>query len=188
MWVSFCSYPTLEEFESLQPEHVEVGPLSLRPTKYEEEFSDDALLIRMVVLVSGDEKEALLKYLEEADKRRGVDQYFPVRRPGISDEVRQMRFGQTWWSEHSDGNKYSLNLVEASYDTDSGKAWRLNEQHDNAASQLAFHVTLVNGMLDALVKKGVMTQDQRDALEQEAKDQHWRRVHRFYQIEDADRL
>jgi hypothetical protein len=176
----------LEEYEPLKPEQLIVGPLSFVPIKYEEEFSGDALTIRTVVRVLPEQTSELVKFLEEAERLRSEGKYFEVRRPGINDDPRQMRFGQTWWSEHPEGNKYSFVLVDEAYDRDSTVRWRLGLEHDAAAASTAYYASIVDGILSRLVERGIMTEQGVEDLKGEARDKIWGRVHRYYRVLDAE--
>lgn len=178
--VEYTHQLTLQEYENLRPERVELGDFAVVPTKYEEQFDEGyGLRIDMSVLLQGSDIEQLAQRLQQAG-------YFDVRRPGISDETRRMRFGQTWWSKHPEGNKYNLVLVDEASDKHDPTPFKLGAEHDASARLIALYATLVDKLLAALEQKEVLSAKEIAEFKEAAQAKLWQREHGFFQVEDAD--
>ena len=117
-------------------------------------------------------------------KKKG---YFPVVRHGISDETREMRFGESLWSRHDDGKKHSLHLVEKSYDED-GELRRGIFQPEMSIMQdfIARHDEIIQEMLTSLIRKGILESEEAEALRKRASERVWDKKRDFYSVEDID--
>ena len=163
----------LREAERQIPDQLEITVedtvVVVTPHWYREELSDGSLIVNCRVRVHATARETLRRL---AIKRLPL--YFDVRRPGVSDTPRSMRLGQVRWSRTSADepvtDTFALTLVERSYDNQS------NSSIGNALDQTgpyerevgAYLYGLAHSLLTSLVAKGVLTQEDVDAMKAEA--------------------
>lgn len=172
---------TMREPEDLQVDPLLLGDLELTPYEYSERFEGEFLMVDAKVLVSSEQRDRLEKMLD-------MGGYLPVVRKGISDEPKQMRFGMCSWSEHDEGTKYGLLLVDQRYDEGKRKPHIVSVEQGNIRQSLAYQMALTSGMLDLLVSKQVISEEEATQVRDTANDelQQWRR--RFWRVRDVDAL
>lgn len=178
---------TLREAEELNLDALVLDDLELRPTRYHEEVRQDILHAEATVLVD-DATRDQLRALMQADGGGGP--YFPFVRRGINDAPVEMRFGMCGWSEHPEGTKYRLILVDRRYDALGESPHAHISDHDrmNRRRTLAFRAAMLDEVLAALVGKGLLSDAEVDALRERAKGRVWDVQHAFWRVPDADDL
>lgn len=168
----------LEEHEVLHPSRLRVGHLAFQPYSYEEEFDDDALVIRAKVRVSESEYEALRQLMRD-------ERYFQVTREGISDVSREMRFGRNLWSHSEREIKYELFLVDRAMD-EREPLTLLQPEMPNMAKALSQEIELTEALLGLLVRKGAIDEREAAELRQQVQERWWSRREELYRVEDID--
>jgi hypothetical protein len=173
---------TLREAEDLQPTALLIDGLEMHPIRYKEEFSGDELSINATVLVDDTANERLRALIREGA-------HFPVVRRGINDTPVQMRFGMCGWSEHDEGTKYDLVMVDPTRDDpeDAGihiVAAAQAQRH----GQLAYRIEFTEGLAKLLVAKGIITEAELEGVSDRAHEKIWERRMTFLQVDDAEQL
>jgi hypothetical protein len=169
-----------EEMEELNLDSLTLnGTVELNPYDYSERFSEDALVIDAKVKLAI-EKESSLLGLMKARK------YFSVIRSGISNEVKEMRFGLVLWSKHDDGDKYHLHLVERCYD-DNEKPMRLFEpMMSNMQNAICENSVILKDLLDLLSRKGIISKGEIEAIHTNVSAQIFEEDRKMYLVRDID--
>jgi len=173
----------IDEREVLQIEALVVDGMEMRPTRFEETVdSDGAVHIGAQVLVDDDTRDRL----HELTVREG---YFPVIRRGISDAPVEMRCGMCAWSQHDDGTKYLLALVDKRYDEPRRSSANIVELYrQNRTNTLVFRAELLEELLLRLVDKGIFTDAEIEAARAAAEARVPKRHRRLFQSTDVDLL
>lgn len=170
----------LEEFEELVASRLMIQDVTVEPYEYKEEFPDDTLLILAKTQVD----RGIAEQLEQLILRRD---YYPVIREGVTDETREMRFGQVLWSEHGERRKYDITLVDRRYDDQPKNHPPLMEpQQSNVEKHLARSEALLEHLLGLLERRGVLTGDEIQELRGRAKEDTSRYRRQFSKVEDVD--
>jgi hypothetical protein len=160
-----------------------VNGIDTQPHHYEERIQENGISISCRVKVSPEVAEQLWQMWISGEPPN----YFPVVRQGISDEPRQMRFGRCTWSEHEDGVKYELVLVDRTVD-ESGEPFRgFNEPElSNVMSMAASTTALVAALLDELGATALLTDEQIARVREKAQEGYSRRAREFFRVNDVD--
>jgi hypothetical protein len=175
---------TLREVETFEIESLVINGFDLQPTRYKEEPSKEIMHIKAVVIVPDDTRDELRRLIREGD-------YFPVIRRGINDNPIEMRFGMCGWSEHPEGTKYSLILVDRRYDEvsdDDRKLHITSVQAEQRHSALAYRIELVEELIGLLIGKGVLGVEEVEEAREKARERIWEREHKWLQVIDVDEL
>jgi hypothetical protein len=171
---------TLQEYESHIPDQLALPGLVLEPYTYEEEVDDHGTMrIDAKVSLKAAEAEALRQLILTSG-------YFEVRRVGLSDTRRRMRFGQVFWSRHGDLTKYALVLVDESQDSGPWAKTFAFDEDRAVRSAVAYHIGVINALQDLLVSKGVATSEEIEKIKEKASSQVAKNNHRFFEVEDVD--
>jgi len=173
----------LEEDEELMPTSLHIDELVLRPHKYEEEFDREALIISAWTSTN----EADSQRLKDLVARRD---FYPVVRVGISEEIREMRFGAVLWSEDGASTKHRITLVERIYDEQHDSSPGVGEpEASNVERSLATGLGMIDGLLETLGAKEILTPEEIAGIRLKAEeeiqifDKRWA----FRRVEDADK-
>lgn len=146
----------LREVEELTLEVLLVNDLELRPYEYSETIVGEGLVVRAKMVGTRDD---VVKIRELVRSRRTLH----VVRSGIQEEPREMRVGVGEWSDSEDGIKYRLVLVDRALDRRTRpELQRIEEENGRAA--LGFYATHLDQLSELLVRKGVLTRDELEAL------------------------
>jgi len=159
----------------MPPQVVQVKGIDLTPLKYREVPSDEGVTIYLTTTVSAgvDDQLRPLFYRGEV---------FTVLRDGGASL--QMRFGLPYWSEHSEGIRYHLTLVEdSSRDREAKFNWLHMQEIDKHS--LAAVIGRMEALLDTLAAKGVLSQEEFRKLRDPDADRNLRAYHRLNRLEDA---
>lgn len=172
---------TIEEMEDLKLHALCIGDLVLYPYFYEEEFDCDDLSISSRVMVTP-EQDAVLKLLMREDG------YFQVKRLGICDSPREMRFSNTiLWSRHGNNFKYEIILVDRSYDERDRPLARLFQpQMSRMQSAVAAQSEMVEAMLETLITRKYLTDSDVAEMRRKAAERIWDRRREFFEVGDVD--
>jgi hypothetical protein len=109
---------------------------------------------------------------------------------GISDDPIEARFGlHSAWSEHEDGFRYNILLIDRRSDDsradDDRKPFTLNLEADGASHALAYRIELMDRLLALLITKDLLTAEEVEAMKTAAMDAEPTRHLRFAQVADA---
>ena len=178
----------LTEYESMNATRLQVAEFDLTPIRYKETTEENGIAIEAVVLIPKADNERFRSLLVTRDENT----YHPVRRVGVSDETIQSRFGfNTPWSEHDDGFKYTIHLIDAR--SDASQAARneppfgLDLEAVGAARALAYRIELMERLTALLVKHGALAQADVDAAKADAIKAAPVRQLNFTGVRDAER-
>jgi hypothetical protein len=171
----------LDEIEELQIEGLSIAGMALCPYMYEEEFDCDDLSITARVVVTHEQSNELKNLMMH-------EGYFPVIRLGINDQPREMRFGKTiLWSKYHHSIKYELILLDRGFDErDSPMSSLLQPQMSRMQHMVAAQSEMLEGMLNILRSKGLLSDEDINAMRTEAAKQVWDKVREFYEVKDLD--
>jgi|GEM_PF-676747 len=171
----------LDEIEELQIEGLSIGGMVLHPYLYEEEFDCDDLSITARVMVTHDQSNELKNLMMS-------EGYFPVVRLGINDQPREMRFGKTiLWSKYHHNIKYELILLDKGFDErDSPISKLLQPQMSRMQHMVAAQSEMLEGMLNILRSKGLISDEDINEMRAEAAKQVWDKIREFYEVKDLD--
>lgn len=170
---------TIEEWEALDLNKLVIDGIELEPYKYEEKIDRDALVITARIRQSPEDREAFVEHFKEKE-------YFPVIRQGISEDAREMRFGHIIWSQEGDVIKRRIILVERAYDEHSKFQGILQPEFGNMQAILATVNSTVNELLTLLSNKGVLTQQEVDAVKQAGEERAKQTFREFSEVDDID--
>jgi hypothetical protein len=170
----------LEEMEKLEVTCLKVGGLELLPYSYKEKFDEDALIIEARVVLS----ESQYSDFKEVMKKT---RYFPVIRQGITEELREMRFGETRWSKHEHGIKHELLLVDKSYDDiKKGAKGFFDPEMSRMQDMIAEDTEIIDELLSTLKNKGLLSLEEVDSIRVKVSERVWDRKREFYRMKDID--
>ena len=151
----------LREVEEVNAARLEFLGLTLEPSRYKEERSDEAepLLVSAIV----DAEAGLSEQLEaEIMRDRDNDPYFEVVRLGVNDEPVRMRFGHCLWQAvEGSGRRHLLRLVSEAGDDDSQNGWLLLDEPErtNVARRAVAAEAGIVALLEALEEVGTLTSE-----------------------------
>lgn len=168
----------LRELETLAASSVVIDGIELRPERYHERMSGERLVIDLRAKVSTDDLERLQELWLEADT-------VSVTRVGVSEERKTMELGWGPWSEHEDGSaKIELKLSDPE---DQDRRGLLEPLLWNLLMAAGRTNVAQKGLLDLLVSKGVITQDEARALTETSRREAMRSSMRFWLVVDLDK-
>jgi hypothetical protein len=181
--IEYCHLIQLDEGEDLRIEKLILADMALFPYSYREEFDCDELCIWARVQVSGEEERKLRELLK-------LGGCFSVVRQGISEEPREMRFGRNMnWSRHGESAKYELVLIDKGPGKlDLSPSDPASSQMARVLSQAASQAEVMDGLLNSLVARGILSNDDLRDLRQKADDRAFEREMLFFEVDDLDRL
>ncbi len=170
----------LKEIEELKIESLIISGIEFFPYEYSEKFHNDALVIKAKVK----SPSIQIDKLTENTKNKT---YFPVIRKGISNEVKNMRFGKELWSKHDDTIKYALRLVDKSYDKNKDKFKGLfYPEMDNMIDLLAYIGNYIDELSELLIAKKILSAKEIESLNTKAKERLSEKISEFYRVKDID--
>jgi len=179
--VEFAYQLELKEHEDLgTPTLVLDDDFALSTYWYTEQVTNGSLHIRCRTTAS----RSLQQKMQDLRLRGG---YFPVVRKGLTDDVFRMRFGQVLWSAGGEERKYLLNLVESTYD-EKNRPLLLGIEDGNARRSLAFYEELVDGLVQLLTIKNLLTEKESEDLRLEARSQEVARSFKYEEVREVDDL
>jgi hypothetical protein len=171
---------TLEEYESHTPDQLVLPGLSLQPYAYDEGVDDHGTMrIDAKVSLKGAEADALRQLIL-------ADGYFEVRRVGLSDTPRRMRFGQVFWSTSGDLTKFALVLVDESQDSGPWAKIFAFDEDRAVRSAVAHYIGVIDALQDLLVAKGVATPGDIEKIKETARAKREENNYRFFEVSDID--
>jgi hypothetical protein len=182
------TYPTLEIDGLPEPVH----PYAYEETYYvgddlkyvETEEEADTLSIAARVRLSPEQGAALRELWKES---RLAERYLSVRRVGLDDEPRSMRFGQPRWSRHDDHEKHQLILVDRSYDNGGPKSvLGPTPEQLNETARLIDLVQQMDTLLTLLVERGKLSQQDVDRVREVSPQERADRTLEFKRVNDLD--
>jgi hypothetical protein len=165
----------LKEMEILLPEAVTIDGMEISPTRYHEEFRDEILHIDLRAAVDLDALARL------QDIWLGGE-LVSVTRRGINSEPRLMELGWGPWSEFDGGGKLELSLT----DHDPSSASPLAPLIPNIRAAVAYVRAHEDSLLDLLVEKGLIGEEESHRVVERAKSEQGRRSARLMLVADLD--
>jgi hypothetical protein len=173
----------MTETENLIPDALIIDGMEFHPTRYEEEVQQGELQVRARFLTTKENSEALRKIMRE---RR----FFPVIRRGINDQPVQLRFGMCGWSEHPEGFKHSVFMLDGKYDdNDSRQGNHISEvRADSRDNAVAASFGLFRELLPLLKEKGILTEDEITGLRSRAAERLEEIHQSWFKVKDVDDL
>jgi hypothetical protein len=101
-----------------------------------------------------------------------------------------MRFGGTLrWSRHGEAVKHDILLIQKECDEQrhrDGLRWLFEPQMSYTRMTLAFTTELLDGLLDVLRNKGVLTEAEQKAVRDAAEQRALARVREFFRVDNLD--
>ena len=172
---------TIEEVEELKIEKIVINDIMVEPYLYGESIeksSGNALEIQSAAEISKDTWQKIY------DTDPG--EYFPVIRQGISEEEKQMRFGQILWSEYGDNIKCCFILIEKIYDDFNKPISFLDPQVPNIKTNLLETIKIVENLLNLLSDKAVITNEEKKLVKSVNEEEI--NVLAFNKVRDLDKF
>lgn len=157
--------------------------IEIQPYEISQEISKGAVIINIKTFVTEDQ----FKKINELSIQES--NYFPVKRIGIDDTLIQMRFGRNLWSKTNNAIKMALILVEDKYDQEDKEKF-----HGMAEPELSIAIKQIKQLrtdntrlLDLLLKKEVITIEEKTTIEKELTIDELQKQHYLYnQVKDID--
>jgi hypothetical protein len=171
----------LTEQEVLSIEKLVINGLSFQPYFYKESIDEDSLIIDARILLTPEEYENFKKI-------RYGELYFPVVRVGISEQEKEMRFGQGLWSQNDGKIKQHICLVERSYDITHKKRVGLYPEIPNIMEMLEDNIEIMDNLLNILSQKNVLTDSELQQVKEISTEKVRERRLLFYRIDDIDAI
>jgi hypothetical protein len=172
----------LEEMEQLEVTSLVVDGLELKPYSYAERSDGDDLIIEAKVRLTESEFSPLKNILKNTG-------YFSVIRHGLSEDPRQMRFGQTNWSMNENVIKHEVRLVDKSYDDNNKRTRGLYEPEiGNMQAMIAENTERVEELMSILKNKSVLDATDIEDMLAKTKERVWSRKREFYRVKDIDNV
>jgi|GEM_PF-4444362 len=172
----------IKEYEILKIELLEVDNFKVKPIKYLEEIEKDALIISAIIVgdteyINNFRKLMLTKSL-----------YFNVKRNGISDIIKRMRFGRLYnWCLDDSGNIIqSFTLVEESYD----KEKQINLIPIDQVGILISENIVIKNKLDYIFKKfkenSILNEEDTNEIDRLEKENYETDYFNYYQTKSFE--
>jgi len=176
----------LDEHEDLNLTQLEIDDLIVVPYQFEEKAERGGIVIdARARLDAAQYARFMALYGSDND-------YWPVVRRGISDEPRQMRMGwRLRWSKHDDVVKHDILLVERACDEQpdgAGFAMLFEPEMSYSRATLASTTELLDGLMDVLSNKGILTEPECRALREAAEQRTFARRREFFRVSDLDEI
>ena len=172
----------IKQIENLFTDTLIIEGIESEVLKYKEEYDkyNDAIIIHATIKSTEEQRE-------ETKKAIGENEYFKVIRPGISNDVLNMRFGKTIWSKHDGYIKRNIVLVEKKYDLKDNNIkpffW---PELGNMQQMLAKNISYTEILEKVLISKGIMTQEEIQKVRQEVEENYKEVYKNYYLVEDAE--
>ena len=171
----------IEEIESLKVDSLVIAGVEVTPYKYSEMYNDGIIIEAKIKLSKEDDKK-----LDMATKE---NVYFYVKRKGISDEVKKMRFGKVIWSENDGYIKRHINLIEDIYDNKNPISLGLFQpEYDNIMNMLSYVKNLNDELLKLLVSKDLLLKEELEKISIVAKNNIEETKKEYYRMTDIDKF
>lgn len=173
---------SLYESEALDPDSVVLddGRFELTPDEYGEYIvGEDELHVQMIVTLDEENAQELREYILESG-------YFPVQRLGLSEEPVEMRFGRTLWTRQDDQIRFGLPLVDKKMDEDEIRGSPAQPVEFRARADQAFAEEVLRGLLTSLVEKGVLSEEDRERINEEAEEKMGTREYDYHRVPDIE--
>jgi hypothetical protein len=160
----------------MPPRTIEIKDLELNALEYKERTDGGRLEIEFTTLVSAelDRRLCWLFYRGES---------FQVLPQGGT--AREMRFGRPFWSEHPEGIRYHLVLVETASDQSQGGEFGFVGMLEMDRQFLAAAYGRLDALLNVLADKGLLTTDEAKQLRDPDMDRNAKALHRMHRVRDA---
>jgi hypothetical protein len=179
-----------QQSQVVSASRVVIGDLGLVPTFYEETVDGSAIIVVLRAPVGGRDVSAF-RALYEARSEAGDRSYHRVRREGVEDQDRLMRFGRVLWQEAKSGAEVLATLVEQSYDEENDSKDdlfnRINEPRlSHVVSWAAGTAAQLDALLAALHASGVLSKDVVERINAVAQDADSARGWDLAKVSDLD--
>jgi hypothetical protein len=151
----------LEEIEELNIKVLHLNDLKLRPYIYDEEINED----RGNSLIIKAQTELDEKSWGIIEQLYSTNNYFTVKRDGISPKKKEMRFGKIIWSRTPKNTiKCALSLFEKNYDDFKEQA-TLKPENDNLGKTALQNTNTINALIEILKTKNLLNKEDIQKIE-----------------------
>ncbi len=150
--------------------------------KYKEEYDNynKAIVIRAIIKNTEEQRKKINKAI-------GENKYFKVVRPGINNEILEMRFGKTIWSKHEDYIKRSITLVEKKYDENEKiKRPLLWPELNNMMGIIAKNTVYIEKLEKILKENNIITNENIEEIKVQVEKEYKKIYRQFYLVDDAE--
>lgn len=110
--------------------------------------------------------------------------YHQVIRIGISDNVKEMRFGRVLWSQNENQVKFIINLFDKIYDENNKFGGFLEPEFRNVKTKLIKTSKILDNLLTLLLEKELISDKEKESIEIVKEDEIDRLI--FYRVPDLD--
>jgi hypothetical protein len=173
---------TLRLFEDLRVSALRIGTFRVVPYSYNEETDSDGVMsIRARFALTGDDIETFSRLLYE-------DGSHQVVREGLDERPREMNFSNGCvWSKHGDEVRHSVDLYDALRDNRRKPIRLFEPQQTNVQMRLIRSELILESLIDALGRKGVLSPDEVTAVRDlSSEDRNRMAFHRLSRVADVD--
>lgn len=171
----------IEEIEKLYTSNLIIEGIAVEVLDYEEEFDKrhNAIIINATIKITDNDDDLLRNNINEKT-------YFSVKRPQISEEELEMRFGKTIWSQHEGFKKRSIVLVEKVYDENDDLSFHglFEPEMSNIKDMLAQTIVYTDQIIKTLNENNI--QIDKEKIKNTMQDKYKEVRREFFKVEDAE--
>lgn len=168
--------------EELKTDIIIIEGIENEVLKYKEEFDNynKAIVIRAIIKNTEEQREKINNAI-------GDNKYFKVKRPGINNEILEMRFGKTIWSKHEGYIKRSIVLVEKKYDeNDKLKKPFFWPELTNMMDIMAKNTVYIEKLEETLKKNNMITDENIKEIKIQVEKEYKNVYRQYYLVEDVE--
>jgi hypothetical protein len=180
---SYIYTHTLEliEVENLVTKTIIIGPLTIHPYHYFEDYSGDLLTIKLKVELTEAE------YIQ-ISKMQLVKEDYAVIRKGINENPLPMHFGLCYWSQNNEIYKYSILLVEAKDEDEPNELASTFKWLWTVRDEVADLSVRFDSLLSLLKDKNIININELSLINQSNDDKANELTMNFYKVNNIDLL
>ena len=170
------------QIEELKTDILIIEGIENEVLRYKEEFDNhnNAIIIQAVIKNTEEQRETINKTI-------GNNKYFKVIRPGINNNILEMRFGKTIWSKHEDYIKRSIVLVEKQFDDNIGiKKPLLWPELNNMMDILAKDTVYIEQLERILKNNNLITDDNIKEIKAKVEEEYMNIYRQYFLVKDAE--
>lgn len=171
----------ISEIEDKMIKELYLKDILIEPYDYEEELDNEGIITTFNVEIS----ISTFKYIKQL---KMSNDYFDVKRIGISNEVKKMRLGRILWSEVStEAVRISATLVEDEYDKNNESNYLLfDPEFYNMQKIISKDRQILKNLISVLKEKNVISSEELATLENPEQDDQFDNYMDFYLVKDLD--
>lgn len=171
----------IEEIEKLYTSNLIIEGISVEVLDYNEEFDKrhNAIIIHTTIKITDEDD---INFIDTTNAKK----YFSVERPQISQDILEMRFGKTIWSQHEGFKKRNVVLVEKIYDENDDISFHgfLEPEMSNIKDMLAQTIVYTDEIIRILNENNI--QIDKEKIKNEMQKQYKEARRGFWKVEDAE--